>query len=76
MGCGHTKPNHDLRVGLLPRHTTHMLHRQNVYDCFEGSVYYLFVLRNPLDRLILAFRNSRSGKLYTLIASLIQSVTW
>jgi hypothetical protein len=65
MGCG-TKLNHDLPVGLLPHHTTHMF-RQNVYDCFEDSAYYLFVLRNPLDRLILilAFRNSRrSGKLY------------
>lgn len=62
MGCK-SKSNHDLPVGLLPHHTTHMF-RQNVYDCFEDSAYYLFLLRNPLDRLILAFENSRSGNLY------------
>jgi len=40
--------------GLLPQYSTHMFHAQ-IYDCFDRSAYYLFVVRNPLHRLISAY---------------------
>ena len=40
--------------GLLPRYTTHMFHT-NIYDCEDDSAYFLFVVRNPLERIKSAF---------------------
>jgi hypothetical protein len=51
-------PNESVVPGLLPQHTTRRFHC-GVYDCFDDSSYYLFVLRNPLDRLISSFNYDR-----------------
>lgn len=41
-------------LGLLPQYTTKWSHAGE-YDCFDDSAYYLFVIRNPLDRAVSAF---------------------
>eukprot|EP01082_Thalassiosira_pseudonana_P009766 g8724.t1 g8724 contig33:76630-77940(+) len=52
-GC---KRNNDTRYDdlLLPKYTTKWFHA-GLYDCFEDSAYYMFIVRNPLDRAISAF---------------------
>mmetsp|Transcript_8181 Transcript_8181/g.18300 ORF Transcript_8181/g.18300 Transcript_8181/m.18300 type:complete len:967 (+) Transcript_8181:23-2923(+) len=47
--------------GLLPHYATNMLHCQ-MYDCWDDSAYALFVVRNPLDRLISAFNYDNPSK--------------
>jgi hypothetical protein len=47
--------------GLLPLYATNMLHCQ-MYDCWDDSAYALFVVRNPLDRLISAFNYDNPSK--------------
>eukprot|EP00986_Skeletonema_menzelii_P020464 scaffold31244_cov154-Skeletonema_menzelii.AAC.1 len=44
--------------GLLPRRTTNMFHA-DCYDCFDESAYFLFVVRNPLERIKSAFLYER-----------------
>ena len=44
--------------GLLPQYTTRLFHSDE-YNCFDDSSYYLFVVRNPLDRLVSAFNYDR-----------------
>jgi hypothetical protein len=48
-------------IGLLPIYTTKWSHA-GLYDCFDDSAYYLFIVRNPLDRAVSAFNY---GKPYT-----------
>ncbi|KAL3792485.1 hypothetical protein HJC23_000935 [Cyclotella cryptica] len=53
--------------GLLPIITTHAFHR-GVFDCRDDAAYYLFVVRDPLERMLSAFNydrpplNSKSSK--------------
>ena len=56
-GCAQT----DHPVGLLPSYVTKWSHAGE-YDCFDDSSYYLFIVRNPLDRAVSAFNY---GKPYT-----------
>lgn len=44
--------------GLLPQVTTRLFHSDG-YDCFDDSASYLFVVRNPIDRLVSAFNYDR-----------------
>ncbi|KAL9189768.1 hypothetical protein ACHAXT_009443 [Thalassiosira profunda] len=44
--------------GLLPQRTTRMFHA-DVYDCHDDSAYFLFVLRNPVERIKSAFLYDR-----------------
>jgi len=44
--------------GLLPVLTTHTFHR-GVYDCTNTAAYYLFVVRDPLARVLSAFNYNR-----------------
>lgn len=44
--------------GLLPIITTHAFHR-GVYDCQDDAAYYLFVIRDPLARIMSAFNYDR-----------------
>ena len=44
--------------GLLPIITTHAFHR-GVFDCQEDAAYYLFVIRDPLARMMSAFNYDR-----------------
>ena len=44
--------------GLLPIITTHAFHR-GVYDCQDDAEYYLFVIRDPLARIMSAFNYDR-----------------
>ena len=46
--------------GLLPIITTHVFHR-GVYDCQDDAAYHLFVVRDPLDRVMSAFNYDRPG---------------
>jgi hypothetical protein len=48
-GCKQTN-----NLGLLPEYTTKWSHA-GLYDCFDDSAFYLFIVRNPLDRAISAF---------------------
>jgi hypothetical protein len=42
-------------LGVFPRYTTNMFHAQ-IYDCDDHTTtYFIFVVRNPLDRWISAF---------------------
>ncbi|KAL7480649.1 hypothetical protein ACHAW6_006322 [Cyclotella cf. meneghiniana] len=41
-------------LGLLPKYTTKWFHA-GLYDCFDDSAFYFFVVRNPLDRAVSAF---------------------
>lgn len=49
----HCSPDRVVAPGLLARYTTHMFHT-NIYDCPDVP-YYLFVVRNPLERIKSAF---------------------
>lgn len=44
--------------GLLPQRTTRMFHA-DTYDCNDDSAYFLFVVRNPVERLKSAFLYDR-----------------
>ena len=64
VGCGlgfslhcdnTTQPSFE---GLLPRRTTRMFHA-DTYDCYDDSAYYLFVVRNPIERVRSAFLYER-----------------
>lgn len=48
-GCEQT-----YNLGLLPEYTTKWSHA-GLYDCFDDSAFYLFIVRNPLDRAVSAF---------------------
>ncbi|KAL7503251.1 hypothetical protein ACHAXN_001061 [Cyclotella atomus] len=50
----HCSPDRVVAPGLLARYTTHMFHT-NIYDCPDDVPYYLFVVRNPLERIKSAF---------------------
>ena len=59
LGFGlHCKNNTKMMDGLLPRRTTNMFHA-DCYDCFDESAYFLFVVRNPLERIKSAFLYER-----------------
>lgn len=63
VGCAigfglHCKNNTKMMDGLLPRRTTNMFHA-DVYDCYDESAYFLFVVRNPLERIKSAFLYER-----------------
>lgn len=47
--------------GLFPTYATHMFHAQ-MYDCQDDSAYFVFVVRNPLDRMISAFNYDNPSK--------------
>jgi hypothetical protein len=47
-------------LGLLPKYTTHTFHN-GVNDCPDDTAYYLFVVRNPLERLRSAYAYDRPG---------------
>ncbi|KAL7483315.1 hypothetical protein ACHAW6_008972 [Cyclotella cf. meneghiniana] len=49
-GC----PKETNALGLLPKYTTKWFHA-GLYDCFDDSAFYFFVVRNPLDRAVSAF---------------------
>ena len=55
LHCDNTTQIYD---GLLPKRTTRLFHT-NVYDCFDDSAYFLFVVRNPVERLRSAFLYER-----------------
>ena len=44
--------------GLLPQRATRMFHA-DLYDCHDDSAYFLFMLRNPIERLKSAFLYDR-----------------
>ena len=44
--------------GLLPQRTTRLFHA-DVYDCDDDSAYFLFVVRNPIERIKSAFLYDR-----------------
>ena len=44
--------------GILPKITTHLFHK-DVYNCLEDSAYFLFVVRDPIDRARSAFNYDR-----------------
>lgn len=59
VGCAlgfnlHCPINKITAPGLFPQYTTNMMHSQ-INDCQEDSAYFVFVVRNPLDRMISAF---------------------
>ena len=59
LGFGlHCNNNTKMMDGLLPRRTTNMFHADG-YDCFDESAYFLFVVRNPLERIKSAFLYER-----------------
>ena len=59
LGFGLHCPNNTHMVdGMLPRRTTNMFHA-DCYDCFDESAYFLFVVRNPLERVKSAFLYER-----------------
>jgi hypothetical protein len=45
--------------GVLPFYTTNLMHN-DVNDCVDNSPYYLFVVRNPLERIKSAYLYDRS----------------
>ncbi|KAL3784451.1 hypothetical protein HJC23_002495 [Cyclotella cryptica] len=49
-GC----PEEKETLGVLPKYTTKWFHA-GLYDCFDDSAFYFFVVRNPLDRAVSAF---------------------
>ena len=54
IGCGlgfrlHCKDENQFLPGRLPKAATHVFHK-DVYDCPEDSDFFLFVLRDPLER--------------------------
>ena len=44
--------------GLLPQRTTRIFHA-DTYDCHDDSAYFLFVIRNPVERIKSAFLYDR-----------------
>ncbi|KAL7536483.1 hypothetical protein ACHAXR_007876 [Thalassiosira sp. AJA248-18] len=44
--------------GLLPQRTTRLFHA-DTYDCHDNSAYFLFVVRNPVERIKSAFLYDR-----------------
>jgi hypothetical protein len=59
LGFGlHCQNLTSITPGLLPQYTTRLFHSDE-YNCFDDSSYYLFVVRNPLDRLVSAFNYDR-----------------
>ena len=54
LGFGLHCHHHNVTPGLLPQYSTRVFHTSG-YDCFDDSAYYLFVVRDPLDRLVSAF---------------------
>jgi len=59
LGFGlHCQDLTSVTPGLLPQYTTRLFHSDE-YNCFDDSSYYLFVVRNPLDRLVSAFNYDR-----------------
>jgi len=59
LGFGlHCANNTEMMDGLLPRRTTNMFHA-DCYDCHDESAYFLFVVRNPLERIKSAFLYER-----------------
>ena len=44
--------------GLLPQRTTRLFHA-DTYDCYDDSAYFLFVVRNPVERIKSAFLYDR-----------------
>mmetsp|Transcript_27123 Transcript_27123/g.55774 ORF Transcript_27123/g.55774 Transcript_27123/m.55774 type:complete len:434 (+) Transcript_27123:74-1375(+) len=51
--------------GLLPQRTTRMFHA-DTYDCHDDSAYFLFVIRDPVDRIRSAFLYERPWNEETL----------
>ncbi|KAL7489688.1 hypothetical protein ACHAW6_015376 [Cyclotella cf. meneghiniana] len=47
--------------GIFPQYATNMFHSQ-MYDCHDDSAYFVFVVRNPLDRMISAFNYDNPSK--------------
>eukprot|EP00804_Cyclotella_cryptica_P028033 CCRYP_003894-RA/>CCRYP_003894-RA protein AED:0.00 eAED:0.00 QI:171/-1/1/1/-1/1/1/2577/1135 len=47
--------------GVFPQYATNMFHSQ-MYDCHDDSAYFVFVVRNPLDRMISAFNYDNPSK--------------
>jgi hypothetical protein len=47
--------------GVFPQYATHMFHAQ-MYDCHDDSAYFVFVVRNPLDRMVSAFNYDNPSK--------------
>lgn len=65
IGCSlgfslHCSEDEQSIPGLLPIITTHAFHR-GVFDCKEDAAYYLFVIRDPLARVMSAFNYNRPG---------------
>jgi hypothetical protein len=64
VGCGlgftlHCHSNVEPSMeALLPRRATRMFHT-NAYDCHDDSAYFLFVVRNPVERIRSAFLYER-----------------
>eukprot|EP00985_Skeletonema_marinoi_P016415 scaffold8829_cov107-Skeletonema_marinoi.AAC.2 len=59
LGFGlHCYNNTKMMDGLLPRRTTNMFHA-DCYDCYDESANFLFVVRNPLERIKSAFLYER-----------------
>jgi hypothetical protein len=59
LGFGlHCKNNTEIMDGILPRRTTNMFHA-DMFDCHDESAYWLFVVRNPLERIKSAFMYER-----------------
>ena len=53
----HCDNDNDIK-GLLPIVTTHVLHR-GVHDCTDDAAYYLFVVRDPLSRILSDYNYER-----------------
>lgn len=63
VGCGlgfslHCNDTQKALPGLLPHRTTRMFHA-DTYDCYDNSAYFLFVVRNPIERIKSAFLYDR-----------------
>ncbi|KAL7487882.1 hypothetical protein ACHAW6_013459 [Cyclotella cf. meneghiniana] len=63
VGCSlgfslHCSSDGQIVPGILPTITTHAFHR-GVFDCQNDAAYYLFVVRDPLERVLSAFNYDR-----------------
>ena len=47
--------------GVFSQYATHMFHSQ-MYNCEDDSAYFVFVVRNPLDRMLSAFNYDNPSK--------------
>lgn len=56
LHCGETVQTN----GILPKVTTHVFHK-DVYNCPDDSAYFLFVVRDPIERARSAFNYDRPG---------------